>query len=212
MTFIGLEHELIGIINYGSGNIEAVRNSYAISNIRTKVISQENDFKYTTKLVLPGVGAFDNVMKKLRESNLLELLTKKVLIEKIPILGICVGLQIMYEYSDEGLEPGLSWLNGHVRKLNLQSHDLSVPHMGWNSVQFQEAHPLIFNINQNLNRFYFLHSYEVVPSDKSEVIGYSEYGVKIPSVIAKENIFGTQFHPEKSHKTGRILLKNFGSI
>jgi glutamine amidotransferase len=203
---------MIGILDYGTGNVGAVQKSFHLSDLKTRIITQEKEFEGVTKLVLPGVGAFDTVMKKLLNSNLIDALNHKVLVEKMPVLGICVGLQIMYEYSEEGQGSGLCWRPGYVKKIQSKDKHLVLPHLGWNSVNFKKNIPLISGININSNRFYFVHSYEIAPSNKSEIIGYSFYGHEIPSAIATNNFYGTQFHPEKSHESGRILLKNFGNL
>ena len=195
------------VIDYGIGNIKAFKNIYEKSNINVQVVSKKNQFEDVTHLILPGVGAFDWAMSKLNESDLRETLDTLVLDKKIPILGVCVGMQMMASQSEEGVLPGLNWIKGKVLKLD---ENTLLPHMGWNTIKFSVKSELFNNIENP--EFYFLHSYYYKIEDDKNILSTSEYGELFTSAIYKENIFGTQFHPEKSHENGIKILENFVKI
>ena len=197
----------ICIIDYGIGNIKAFKNIYDKLNINSKIVSRIEQLNNATHLILPGVGTFDWVMSKLNESGLKETLNTLVLKKKIPILGICVGMQIMASQSEEGVLHGLNWIKGKVLKLD---KNIILPHMGWNNVKPVVKSDLFSNIENS--EFYFLHSYYYQTEDDKDILTMSEYGDLFTSAINKENIFGTQFHPEKSHKDGIKILENFSRI
>ena len=197
----------ICIIDYGIGNIKAFKNIYDKLNINSKIVSRIEQLNNATHLILPGVGTFDWVMSKLNESGLKETLNTLVLKKKIPILGICVGMQIMASQSEEGVLHGLNWIKGKVLKLD---KNIILPHMGWNNVKLVVKSDLFSNIENS--EFYFLHSYYYQTEDDKDILTMSEYGDLFTSAINKENIFGTQFHPEKSHKDGIKILENFSRI
>jgi len=203
-----LKNELkICIVDYGIGNIKAFKNIYDKLNINVEIASKKEQFVNATHLILPGVGTFDWAMSKLNESGLKETLDGLVLEKKIPILGICVGMQIMASQSEEGVLSGLNWIEGKVLKLD---KDIILPHMGWNNVKLSNKSDLFNNI-ENFE-FYFLHSYYYKTEDDKHILSMSKYGNSFTSAIYKENIFGTQFHPEKSHKNGIKILENFLKI
>ena len=203
-----MKNELkICIVDYGIGNIKAFKNIYDKLNINVEIASKKEQFVNATHLILPGVGTFDWAMSKLNESGLRETLDGLVLEKKIPILGICVGMQIMASQSEEGVLSGLNWIEGKVLKLD---KDIILPHMGWNNVKLSNKSDLFNNI-ENFE-FYFLHSYYYKTEDDKHILSISEYGNPFTSAIYKENIFGTQFHPEKSHKNGIKILENFLKI
>lgn len=195
------------IVDYGIGNIKSFKNIYDKLNINVQIVSTKNQFLNVTHLILPGVGAFDWAMSKLNKSGLREILDILVLEKKIPILGVCVGMQIMASRSEEGVLSGLNWIDGNVIKLN---QNIILPHMGWN-----KAKPLIksslFKAIED-PEFYFLHSYYYETRQNTHILSTTEYGNVFTSSINKENIFGTQFHPEKSHKNGIKILKNFVEV
>ena len=195
------------IIDYGIGNVKAFKNIYEKSNINVEIGKEKNQLENATHLILPGVGAFDWAMSQLNKSGLREILDKLVLERKIPILGVCVGLQMMASQSEEGILPGLNWIKGKVLKFN---KNILLPHMGWNDIKVSTKSELFNNI-ENFE-FYFLHSYYYQIEDNKNILATSEYGQVFNSVIYKENIFGTQFHPEKSHENGIKILKNFLEI
>ena len=203
-----MKNELkICIVDYGIGNIKAFKNIYDKLNINVEIASKKEQFVNATHLILPGVGTFDWAMSKLNESGLRETLDRLVLEKKIPILGICVGMQIMASQSEEGVLSGLNWIEGKVLKLD---KDIILPHMGWNNVKLSNKSDLFNNI-ENFE-FYFLHSYYYKTEDDKYILSMSKYGNLVTSAIYKENIFGTQFHPEKSHKNGIKILENFLKI
>ena len=200
-----MKNELkICIVDYWIGNIKAFKNIYDKLNINVEIASKKEQFVNATHLILPGVGTFDWAMSKLNESGLRETLDVLVLEKKIPILGICVGMQIMASQSEEGVLSGLNWIEGKVLKLD---KDIILPHMGWNNVKLSNKSDLFNNI-ENFE-FYFLHSYYYKTEDDKHILSISEYWNPFTSAIYKENIFGTQFHPEKSHKNGIKILENF---
>ena len=198
---------MIGILDYGLGNISAFKRLFYTNNIKTKVINSPADFSEVSKIIFPGVGAFDWAMSKLDKSGLRETLDTLVLDRKIPILGICVGMQMMASRSEEGILPGLNWIKGKVLKFD---ENTLLPHMGWNNVKVSVTSK-IFNNMEN-PEFYFLHSYYYQVEDAKNILATSEYGELFSSAINKENIFGTQFHPEKSHENGIKILENFVKI
>lgn len=203
---------MIGILNYGLGNIRAFENIFKKLNTPCRRINNSDDFEKVDKIILPGVGSFDNAIQKLRNSNFLEELNKKVKVDKIPILGVCVGMQMMANSSEEGTMDGLGWISGTVKKFNYDSlnKNQNVPHMGWNNI-YQRNEPIIFK-NINSLKFYFLHSYYLDPESKINIISTTKYGLEFCSAINQENIWATQFHPEKSHDSGIKLLENFSKL
>jgi len=205
---------MIGIIDYGSGNVNAIKRIYKNLSIETKIINKPIHFNGIKSIILPGVGNFDTVMKKLNKSGLRDKLDQFVLEKKIPILGICVGFQIMAMSSEEGLEPGLGWLDADILKFNFKGFDedfLFTPHMGWNNVYLAKNNPIFENVDYDQG-FYFVHSYYFQPNRQMDKIGITNYGIDFVSTLMKDNIFGTQFHPEKSHQNGINLLKSFSKI
>lgn len=199
---------MLTIIDYGVGNISAIQNVYKQLNIPTNLAKQPNDLLSATKLILPGVGAFDSVMKKLKQSAMLELLNEVVLNKKIPVLGICVGMQILASGSEEGELAGLGWIKGTVKKFPNQ---LRLPHMGWNSFSQFKNNNLFKSLDMDL-QFYFLHSYYFACESAADILAHTKYDFEFASVVNNANIYGVQFHPEKSHRYGTTLLKNFAEI
>jgi len=201
---------MLSVIQYGSGNVRAFANIFQRLNIECRVVESPDALEGSTKIILPGVGAFDQTMNLLRDSGFVDVLNQLVLVDKIPILGVCVGLQIMANSSEEGTVPGLGWIDGEVvmldeSKLKQKPH---LPHLGWNSVQPVMQTPLTENIDFEQG-FYFLHSYRVRCTNVEDVIMNTFYGDQFPVAVNRENIWGFQFHPEKSHDNGVQLLKNF---
>ena len=206
---------VIGIIDYGLGNISAFVNIYRDLGLSTRIVSDNSSFNKVTHLILPGVGSFDWAISCLDNTRILDNLNHYVLDIGVPILGVCVGLQIMCTKSSEGSSSGLSWFNADVRSLCAISPESSaklvLPHMGWNTVTtFQPIHPLFVGIT-DLN-FYFLHSYYTNPFDSSLSIAHTSYGFDFCCAAPVDNFFGVQFHPEKSHESGVRLLKNFAHL
>jgi glutamine amidotransferase len=202
---------MITIINYGLGNLSAFVNVYKRLNIDVQLASTVSDLKKASKLILPGVGTFDQAMNKLNLSGLRNDLDELVIKKKIPIIGICVGMQIMGLKSDEGVLPGLGWIKGKVNRLFFNNKNLPLPHMGWNDIKIKKKSPLIDNLD-NYKKFYFLHSYYFQCQNLDDVIANINYGFDFPCIINHENIFGIQCHPEKSHYNGMNLLKNFAEL
>jgi glutamine amidotransferase len=203
---------MIGIIDYGIGNIQAFANIYRRLNISVKLAQTPQDLVDCDKLILPGVGAFDWAMQKLIQSGLRDHLDDLVLNQNRPILGVCVGLQMMARRSDEGELEGLGWLDAEVRRFDDSQFQSSthLPHMGWNDVRSVSAGGLFTLIDAA--QFYFLHSYYFLANNPAQVLATTDYGGSFTSAAQRENICGVQFHPEKSHQSGVQLLKNFAEI
>lgn len=203
---------MIGILDYGLGNVMAFSNIYKKLDIPASIIKDANKIDSMDKLILPGVGSFDWAMEKLHSANMRNALDEAVLIKKVPILGVCVGMQMMALGSDEGNLSGLGWIDSRIRHFSkLSESDLELPHMGWNDVEIVHEHPLFKNLQKDAV-FYFLHSYYFQENLNSQVLATTEYGNTYASCVFKDNIFGVQFHPEKSHKSGIQLLKNFSEL
>lgn len=204
---------MITIIDYGLGNIRAFVNVFKKLNISTKVAHVPDDLKEACKIILPGVGAFDYAMQMLNNSGMREELDKQVLENEKPVLGICVGMQILAKSSEEGFLPGLGWIDGMVKKFDsaTSSSKIPLPHMGWNNISPIRSNPLLEGIYSG-SRFYFLHSYYFACNNDNDIIAKSEYGVSFASGINNSKIYGIQFHPEKSHSNGIKLLYNFATM
>lgn len=197
----------IVIVDYGLGNIGSITNMFKHLGQSVVFSSDHGVISSATKLVLPGVGAYDSGMKHLNESGVIPLILDKVKKEKTPLLGICLGMQLLLEGSEEGSLQGLGLIPGLCRKFSSSELKLKVPHMGWNEVSPKINSPLFEGFEED-PRFYFVHSYYADVADKN-VMGTTTYGLEFVSAINEENIFGVQFHPEKSHKFGMQLMKNF---
>lgn len=198
----------VAIIDYGVGNLRSVEKAFAATGCNAQVTADERVLRSAERLVLPGVGAFAACMKAVTERGFAELVRERVA-QGTPLLGVCVGMQMLFEESDEfGRTAGLGLLPGQVRRF---SKTLVVPQVGWNQIQQRTTHSLLSGIADQ-SFFYFVHSYFCEPQDESCVIGETDYGVKYASVVAKENICGVQFHPEKSQAVGLRLLKNFAAM
>jgi glutamine amidotransferase len=196
------------IIDYGMGNLGSISNMLKYIGVDTIITSEHSIIENAEKIILPGVGHFDRAMNNINELNLVEILRRKSLVDKVPFLGICLGMQLMCRHSEEGNKDGLGLINADVLKFNLD-RPYKVPHMGWNLIEPKSESKILENLNSN-SKFYFVHSYFVKVHDESNVLTYTNYAHKFVSGITNnENIFGLQFHPEKSHKYGVTLFRNF---
>lgn len=198
---------MIGIIDYGAGNLNSICKAWEYLGYNTEIIKKNKDTKKYEALILPGVGAFPEAMERLKENNLITFINKFIETKK-PMLGICLGMQLLFEwgYEDEKTK-GLDFLPGEIIKMK---DDKKIPHMGWNELEILKEDPLFNGLPKNPH-FYFVHSYQLKEITK-EVIAVTEYGEKIPAVVKKGNIIGLQFHPEKSGQNGLKLLENFGRL
>ncbi len=204
---------MIVIIDYGLGNIQAFVNVYKSLHILVKVAKVPTDLVGATKLILPGVGAFDHAMQSFNDSGMRSEVERLVLAEKIPVLGICVGMQMLANTSDEGHAQGLGWVSGKVTSFtsHVDSSRFPTPHMGWNDVVTVLDNALFKGLVDDA-RFYFLHSYFFECANIEESIATADYGLSFSCAVVHQNIYGVQFHPEKSHHFGVQLLKNFAEI
>ena len=205
---------MISIVDYGVGNIQAFLNIFNRLGIKAQRAPNIKLLREASHIILPGVGHFDQAMKKLNSSGLRDCLENLVINFNIPLLGICVGMQVLANKSEEGILPGLGWIPGNVRAFtnNPTWSQLPLPHMGWNKLNINQSALISSENNDQLSEYYFLHSYYFDAKDKSTVNATSEYGFNFDAVINYENIYGVQFHPEKSHECGEKLLKNFSTI
>jgi glutamine amidotransferase len=204
----------IVIINYGMGNLGSVRNMFKHIGTDAVISDKADDINSAGKLVLAGVGAFDNGIQNIKKLGLFDILNKKVLEEKIPILGICLGMQLFSIRSEEGKLDGLGWIDSETIKFRFAPNSeqrLRIPHMGWNLVNIMKPGRLAAEMKEN-QKFYFVHSYHLTCKNESDVLFTSNYGYDFVCGIEKDNILGVQFHPEKSHKFGMQILKNFVNI
>lgn len=202
---------MIRIVDYGLGNTLAFLNMYKRLNVPAAVARTADELRDADKLILPGVGAFDHAMELLDRSGMRATLDEMVLERRVPVLGVCVGVQILARGSDEGQAQGLGWIAGRVRAFkNLQRNDLMLPHMGWNDVTPTGPSPLLRQLESA--RFYFLHSYYFDCDRSEDVAAVSHYGIDFACAVSAGNVHGVQFHPEKSHLFGAQLLKNFAEF
>jgi len=204
---------MICIIDYGLGNIQAFVTMYKRLGVEVVRATSRDDLRGASKLILPGVGAFDHAMELLDASGMRQPLEQLVHEDKLPVLGICVGMQILAGSSEEGVGAGLGWVDGRVRSFagNPECAALPMPHMGWNDVVPVPGSPLFKGIEDDA-RFYFLHSYYFECSDQLNVAARADYGFQFDCAVRNDNVFGVQFHPEKSHHWGAALLKNFAEF
>lgn len=204
---------MITILDYGYGNINAIKNIYERLNIPFEFATTQEQILKADHIILPGVGAFDETISTLQGKRFTEVLNRKVLKEKIPILGICVGMQMLADSSEEGKLTGLGWIHGNVKKFDESRipGKPKIPHLGWNSIEITHDCPLFKNVDSSIG-FYFVHSYYYECADETNVICKTLYGKIFHSAVNRENIFGVQFHPEKSHDNGIQLLRNFANL
>jgi len=204
---------MITIIDYGLGNVLALVNVYSRLNIPVAVAKSANDFVKSTKLILPGVGSFDHAMQQLDQSGIRQSIEQLVLQQGMPILGICVGMQMLAKSSNEGKLSGLGWIDGEVKKFDVSTmpQGTNLPHMGWNDVKPVVEGGLFKGMEQDA-KFYFLHSYYFECHQPSNILALTDYGSEFSCAVRRDNVYGVQFHPEKSHHFGSQLLRNFSEI
>ncbi len=204
---------MIAIVDYGLGNVKAFANIYKKLNVPLVIAKSKADLTGITKVILPGVGAFDHAMQQFNASGMREQVEELVLGAKCPLIGICVGMQMLAAGSDEGHDVGLGWISGRVKKLDatLIPYKTRLPHMGWNDVVRKKENPLLKGFNEN-SLFYFLHSYYFDCVDANDIVATTSYGMEFAAIVNRDNIFGIQCHPEKSHEFGIAILKNFSEL
>lgn len=204
---------MIAIIDYGLGNVLAFENVYKRLNIPVVVAKSVDDLHNATRLILPGVGSFDQAIQQFDKSGMRQVVEKLVLQDDMPVLGVCVGMQMLAKASEEGVLPGLGWIDGKVKKfdLSVMSPEVNLPHMGWNDVT-QVADSGLFKGMGLDSRFYFLHSFYFECSQFSNALAVSWHGGEFCCAVRRGNVYGVQFHPEKSHKFGSLLLRNFAEV
>jgi len=203
---------MITIVNYGMGNLGSVLNMFKKVGAQAQVSSDLEVIRKASKILLPGVGAFDTAIQRIHAVGMKEVLDHKALEEKIPVLGICLGMQLLTEGSEEGKLPGLGWIKGSTFNFkNRIDSNLKVPHMGWNTVRISKQTALTKGYEGEI-KFYFVHSYYVLVKNENNSMMKTGYGVEFDSAVVNDNIFGAQFHPEKSHKFGMKLFENFSKL
>jgi glutamine amidotransferase len=205
---------MITIVNYGMGNLGSIKNMFKYIGVKAVIESDLDKIKNASKILLPGVGSFDTAMKKINETDLKEVLNEKALKEQVPVLGICLGMQLLTNSSEEGILKGLGWIPAKTMSFKDRiDKKYRIPHMGWNIVNKSNESLLTSGFESfDEVRFYFVHSYFVKVEDEKNSILKTNYGVEFDSAIQKDNIYGAQFHPEKSHKFGMKLFENFARI
>jgi len=202
-----VKYKMVGIINYGAGNVFSVYSAVKICGFTPFIIEKCEEIKKTEIIIIPGVGSFDDGMKFLLETGIEEMIKEEIKKGKL-FLGICLGLQLLFDKSEEGKLKGLGVFKGSVKKFLFSDSSIKVPHIGWSKVKQVKENNLFMNIPDN-TYFYFAHSYYAKVEDENIIYGKTNYGIDFPSVIKKDNIVGVQFHPEKSGKYGLTFLKNF---
>lgn len=200
---------MISIVDYGVGNLGSLVNIHKRMGLDVQIADSVKHIENSTHLILPGVGSFDAAMGKLNLSGLREALEKVVIEKKTPILGICLGMQMMTGGSEEGNLDGLGWIRGKAKRFKSSEH-LKVPHVGWNTVESVRENSLFDT--KAIHRFYFVHSFFVSCEEQCDIIGQTDYGFDFTSAYQRHNVFGVQFHPEKSHNFGKKLLSSFSKV
>ena len=202
----------LAIVDYGMGNLNSVKKKLDRLKTTASITSNPKDIIKADKIILVGVGHFAKAMKNIKELNLLDTLNEVAIIKKKPVLGICLGMQLMANDSEEGNSEGLGWLDANVRKMQVDDTlRFKIPHTGWNKITQSKKSHLMKGIPES-SEFYFVHSYHLMSNETSNILNETEYCFKFTSAIEKDNIFGVQYHPEKSHDVGEVLLKNFISL
>lgn len=200
---------MIAIIDYGMGNVGSIRNILSSVGSESVVTADPDRIRAANRIILPGVGAFDAGMRNLSQYKIIPALDEAVRVRKVPILGICLGMQLMCRSSEEGTLAGLGWISAHMRRFSLtEGSGLKIPHMGWNIINIVKKNALL-SADAGEHRFYFVHSYHAVCEEEADVLATAHHGYAFPAAFSRENIFGVQFHPEKSHRFGRSLFERF---
>ena len=204
---------MIVIIDYGMGNVGSIKNMLHRVGAQCVIASDSEAIRSAEKLILPGVGAFDKAMECLDRLHLVDVLGEKVLHGGTPILGICLGMQLLSNRSEEGQRPGLGWIDAETVRFRFDEPHagLKLPHMGWTAIEVRRSSPILDDRYEE-SRFYFVHSYHVRCADDRDVLAVARYGIEFHAAVIRGNILGTQFHPEKSHKFGMRLLKHFAEM
>jgi len=200
----------ITIVDYKMGNLGSIKNMLKKMGVKSQITSDIGVINDATKIILPGVGAFDKAMNNLADLSLVDVLNNRVLKDKIPVLGICLGMQLLANSSEEGEKTGLGWIDAEVKRFNINKR-FKVPHMGWNLVNQRKECDLFEGMYKE-PRFYFVHTYYFDCNNSEDILTTTNYGAEFTSAVSKNNIYGVQFHPEKSHKFGMKLLENFAKI
>ena len=201
---------MITIVDYGMGNLGSIQNMFKRIGAPARITADPAELEHADKILLPGVGAFDGAMQRINSSGFREVLDRKALVERVPILGICLGMQLLTRSSEEGQIPGLGWIGAETRRFPI-SNGLKVPHMGWNAVSQTRPSALTEGLAPDA-RYYFVHSFFVQVDRDEDSVLKTHYGLTFDAAIAHGNIFGAQFHPEKSHRFGMHLLANFARL
>lgn len=204
---------MITVVDYNVGNLNSIINMLKRSGHSATLSSDLDEIGAASKLLLPGVGAFDAGMSSIEEMGLVDVLSTKVLIDRTPVLGICLGMQLLLDGSEEGERPGFGWIKGRCRRFRFdeEHRHLKVPHMGWNEARPARRDSLFENMDEDAG-YYFVHSYHAVCDDQADVLAQTTHGYSFASAVQRDNVYGTQFHPEKSHKHGMRVLDNFARL
>ena len=202
---------MVGIINYGLGNLGSIQNMLRVIGEKSVISSALTELNKCDRYILPGVGAFDAGMVRLNESGLADFIKNKAECEKVPVLGICLGMQLLGRKSEEGSQNGLDLIPFDNIRFRLDNSELKVPHMGWDVVEFSQNHRILNNLSMP-QRYYFVHSYHAVCDSEENVLMTCDYGYEFAAAVVKDNVIGVQFHPEKSHDFGMDLLRNFVKV
>jgi len=203
---------MISVVSYGVGNLGSIFNMLRKLGVAAAAASTPDDISRAERIILPGIGAYDHGMESLSEHGLVEPLRQRVLQDRVPLLGICLGMQLLGKGSEEGNRSGLGLIDADCVRFNANgSQTLKIPHMGWKTLAFRQPSPLTDRLDSE-SRFYFVHSYHVVCHSPGDVLATANYGVEFTAMVHRENIWGAQFHPEKSHRFGMTLLENFARV
>jgi glutamine amidotransferase len=203
---------MIAIIDYGMGNVKSILNALEYIGYDAVITYDKDIINKASHIILPGVGAFKDAMDNLQNRKLIDILYKEIVIEKKPFLGICLGMQLLADYSREyGWHKGLGFIGGNVVKMDVEKFDLKVPHVGWNDIEIMKKHPVFKGLDKTEQSYYFVHSYCFEVSQRECLAASCTYGIDFAAAVIKENIIATQFHPEKSQDNGLQFLDNFAS-